>query len=246
MNKLFVPICLLFSLTLFSQKDTTKWIRAFPITDYIMDASDSVKIVQLHLPVGVKIADKQIGLLKGMYRDKHSDTTYIGAGRCNLIKGEYYYFTINYKQSGRQPREGDLLFTLMQKTPVYREHIIYLASHYIGLQNVYEKPLYNRYDVFSQWQKSDEEALIDSMVTDIHFTGNYFLTNNPSMNIKIKSGKYEGKMVLNTMITSGKQDVTDLLEYVSARPNLYAGREWKISEIFATWLSEGAPMVIKN
>jgi len=245
MNKLLLLTCFLFSLTSFSQKDTTKWIRAFPITDYMLDASDSVKIVQVRLPIGVKIAEKQIGLLKGMYHDKHSDTSTIGAGRCNLIKGDYYYFTINYKTSGRQPREGDLLYTFMDKTPVYRANIVRLASSYIGLQNVYEKPLYNRYDVLSEWKEKDEEALVDSMVADIHFTGNYFLSNNPSMNIKIKSGKYEGKMVLNTMITCRKQAVTDFLEYVTVRPNLYAGHEWKISEIFATWLSEGSPTVVK-
>ncbi|MFI5131223.1 MAG: hypothetical protein ACHQFX_14570 [Chitinophagales bacterium] len=246
MNKLFFLICLLLSLRSFGQKDTTKWLRAFPITDYMVDASDSVKIVQIRLPYGVKFSEKQFGLLKGMYRDKHADTIAIGAGRCNLIKGDYYYFTINHKASGRQPREGDLLYTFMEKTAVYRASIVRLASYYIGLQNVYEKPLYNRYEVFSDWQRKDEEALIDSMVADIHFTGDYFLSNNPSMNVKIKSGKYEGKMVLNTMITCGKQDVKDFLEYITARPNLYAGHEWKISEIFATWLSEGTPTVVKN
>jgi len=246
MNKLLLAFLLCFSLTCFSQKDTTKWVRAFPITGYMPDVSDSVKVVQVHLPNGVTIADKQLGLLKGIYRDKHADTIAIGAGRCNLIKGDYYYFAINYKQSGQLPREGDLLFTLMDKTPVYRGNIVRLASYYIGLQNVYDKPLYNRYDVFSQWEKSDEETLVDSIVADIHFTGNYFLSNNQSMNVRIKGGRYGGKMVLSTMLICGKQDVTDFFEYIIARPRLYAGHEWKISEIFATWLMEGSPTVIKN
>jgi len=109
MNKLLIAFLLFFSLESLAQQDTTKWVRAFPITDYMLDASDSVKIVQVHLPPGVTIAEKQIGLLKGIYRDKHADTTAVGAGRCNLIKGDYYYFTINYKKSGKLPREGDLL-----------------------------------------------------------------------------------------------------------------------------------------
>ncbi len=54
--------------------------------------------------------------------------------------------------------------------------------------------------------------VMDSIVADIHFTGNYFLINNPSMNIKIKSGKYEGKMVLNMMMACNKQDVNDFLD----------------------------------
>jgi hypothetical protein len=244
MSKLLSALFVLFSLTSFGQKDTTKWVRAFPITDYMMDIGDSIKIVQVNLPAGA-IAEKQIGLLKGIYRDKHADTITIGLGRCNLIKGDYYYFTINYKQSGVLPRIGDLLFTMVDKTPIYYGNIVKVASQFIGLQNVYENALYDRYTIFSKWKRSDEEAAVDSMVADIHFTGNYFLTNNPSMNVKVKGGKYDGKMVLNTMITCNKQDVNDFLEYMIARPRLYAGREWKISEVFATWLSECAPTVVR-
>ena len=246
MNKLILLLFFSLPLTSIAQKDSTKLIRGFPITDYMPDIGDSIKIVQINLLDGTKLVDKQLGLLKGIYRDKYADTATIGAGRCNLIKGEYYYFTINYKESGKLPREGDLLFTWVDKKPIYYGNIASLASQFIGLKNVYDISFYDRYTVFSKWNKSDEEVLLDSMVTDIHFGGNYFLTNGPSMNLKIESGKYKGKMVLNTMIVCGKADVTDFLEYVIARPRLYAGKEWKLCEVFATWLNAGAPAVVKN
>ena len=66
------------------------------------------------------------------------------------------------------------------------------------------------------------------------------------MNLKIGSGKYKDKMVLNTMIACSKKDVSDFLEYMIARPRLYAGNEWKLCEIFATWLVSGAPRVVRN
>jgi hypothetical protein len=66
------------------------------------------------------------------------------------------------------------------------------------------------------------------------------------MNVNIQSGKFEGKPVLNVMTASTQQDVIDFFEYMIARPNLYAGHEWKVSEIFATWLTGGAPTVIKK
>ena len=65
------------------------------------------------------------------------------------------------------------------------------------------------------------------------------------MNVPIKSGLREGKMVLNSMLSCTRQDVIDFLEYMIARPILYAGHEWKGSEVFATWLSEGGPVVVK-
>ena len=40
------------------------------------------------------------------------------------------------------------------------------------------------------------------------------------------------------------EDIKDFFGYVITHPLLYAGNKWKVSEIFATWLSEGAPVVI--
>lgn len=245
MNKLLLVVFSLFSFIAGAQTDTTKWVRGFPITDYMVDLNDSMKVVQIVLPGEVTIKDKQVGLLRGIYRDKPSDTMLVGAGRCNLIKGEYYYFSINYKKSGKSPKQGDLLFAFVDKSPVYRGNIVKLTAFYIGLKNVYEMPLYDRAGIFKQWKKSDEDILMDSMVADIRFTGNYFLANNPTMNVAIKSGKHTGKMVLNTMQICDKKDVIDFLEYMIARPNFYAGNNWKIAEIFATWLSLGGPTVIK-
>lgn len=246
MTKVLLLLFCFLSVQSFGQKDAVKWVRAFPITDYIVDLSDSVKVIQIKLPDGTLVSEKQAGLLRGVYRDKQSDTIVIGTGRCHLIKGDYYYFTINYKKSGKLPKGGDLLFTLVERTPIYYGNIARLASYFIELQSVYENPFYDRYNVFSHWEKSDEESLVDSLVSDIHFTANYFLETNPEMNVKIKGGSYDGKMVLNTMKTCSKTDVTDFLEYMIVRPRLYTGRQWKISEIFATWLSEGSPTVIKN
>ena len=248
MKKLFfLSMFLLVRDNTFSQQDSTKgWVRAFPITDYMIDLTDSVKLIQIHLYEGTSIKEKQVGLLKGIYRDRHSDTMTIGAGRCYLIKGEYYYFTVNYKQTGILPREGDLVYTFVEKPKVYKGQIIMLATYFIGLQSVYEERFFDRYFVFREWTKQKEEALIDSLLADIHFTGNYFLENNPGMNVKVTGGRYDGEMVLTTMIKSTRKDLTDFLDYIIARPRLYAGKEWKISEIFATWLSAGAPSVIKE
>ncbi len=58
--------------------------------------------------------------------------------------------------------------------------------------------------------------------------------DQPSMNVKIPSGKYKDEMVLNVMIKCSNEDITSFLDYMIARPRFYAGSQWKISEIFAT------------
>ena len=38
----------------------------------------------------------------------------------------------------------------------------------------------------------------------------------------------------------------DFINYVIARPRLDPGRKWKVSEVFATWILEDAPVIIQD
>jgi len=246
MKKILLIAILFYSINCYAQADNTKQLRAFPITSYIVDLNDSVKVVQLEMPDGLTIKEKQIGLLRGVYGTSHDDTVLKGYGRCNLIKGNYYYFTIGHNTSYVAPKEGDLIYVFLDKTDAFYGQIPKLASHFIQLLSVYDEPFYDRYIIFNQWTENEEKALIDSMVKDIKFTGNYFMENNPSMDKVVPSGKFKGKKILTVMAECKPDDVKDFMSYVYARPLLYAGRKWKVSEVFATWAIEGAPTVIKD
>ena len=98
MKKIATSIVVLFLFTNgYSQKDSAEVLFAYRITDYTVKLNDSVTIVQVNLPEGwpVSIHDKQMAILKHRYENGAIDTTLVGWGRCNLIKGNYYYFTIN-------------------------------------------------------------------------------------------------------------------------------------------------------
>lgn len=87
--------------------------------DYVVDIGDSIKVVQVKPDNRLAlIRDKQIGLLRGTYQSSTADTVTIGAGRCNLIKGDYYYFSIHLNRSGKLPRGGDLLYTVVERNNV--------------------------------------------------------------------------------------------------------------------------------
>lgn len=246
MKRISIYLLLLMPVAVIGQTDTSKWLRAFPITDYMVDLNDSTKIVQLEMPDGLTVKDKQIGLLYGVYNGSKDEAVQKGYGRCNLIKGNYYYFTIGNNKTGLALKKGDLIYTHMEKTSIYYGNIPELAGHFIRLLDVYEQPFYDRYLVFNNWTANDETKIVDSMVADIRFTGKYFLENNPGMEVPINSGKYKGQKTLQVMTSCKAEDLKDFFKYISARPRLYAGREWKVSEIFATWLSEGAPTVVKD
>lgn len=230
----------------FSQLKDNQWIRAFPITDYMVDINDSTKLVQLQLPANTIIKEKQLGLLRTTFTENVDDDLEIGAGRCYLIKGEFYYFAINYKKSKKLPKAGDLLYTAVEKSPVYAGNVVQLSLQYIGLKDVEDQPFYDRNLVFNNFTKEDETLLIDKMVNDVQRTGAYFSTNNPEIDQEIATGKNKGKRILSSMINCKNQDVLDFLTYMTIKPTLYAGKEWKLSEVFATWLLAGAPTLIKE
>lgn len=246
MKKSISIILLLFSLIVFAQLKDNQWIRAFPITDYMVDINDSVKLVQIRLPANTFVKEKQLGLLRTTYSEDGASDLEIGVGRCHLIKGEYYYFAINYKKSNKVPKAGDLLYTAVDKSPVYKGNIVKLSLQYIGLKDVEDESFYDRKLVFSNFTKEDETRLVNEMVKDIQRTGNYFLKNNPEVDQEIEEGKNKGKKILNSMITCKNQDIEDFLTYMTIKPTLYAGKQWKLSEVFATWLLAGSPTLIKE
>ena len=51
-------------------QDNSTWVRAFPITDYMIDLNDSIKLVQVELPDDLQFKEKQLGVTRGGYKDK--------------------------------------------------------------------------------------------------------------------------------------------------------------------------------
>lgn len=229
-----------------AQPDSIVWLRSFPITDYIVPLNDTTYVVQLEMPEGTTLKENQFGVVYGMYRNSRADVVQKGYGRCHLIKGNYYYFSIGHNKSGIGLQGGDLLYVEIEKPAIYYGRFPQLAGHFIRLTDVYDQPLYDRYLIYNSWTLFKERAIIDSVIKDIRFTGDYFLQNDPGQNVPIKSGDYAGKKVLEVMSLCNATDVEDFLDYVLARPRNYAGHDWKVAEIFATWLSEGAPKVVKD
>jgi hypothetical protein len=229
-----------------AQNDST-WLRGFPITDYMVPLNDSTMVVQLEMPDGLKLADRQLGLVYSVYKNSTDDVVQKGYGRCYLVKGNYHYFAISHNESGRKLEKGDLLYTFLPiKKDIFHGRTQSLAAHFIRLMDVHGNYLFDRYNVFLDWTENDENNLIDSLVADIRFTGSYFLDVNPEMNLPIKSGPYQGGEILEFMAECQPATVKEFLDYMIARPRNYAGHEWKFTEIFATWLKEGSPMIKKD
>lgn len=228
-----------------AQQQDSVWLRSFRITDYLVSLNDSTVVVQIHPADGVLLKEKQLGMARGVFREQSSDTVAKGYGRLQLIKGDYYYFSIGHNTSKTAILPGDLLYTFVPATPNCSGSIPRLALHSIVLTDVYDQPFYDSLRIFEGWDIAQETRALDTMLKDIRFTAGYFLQNQPSMNVKVSSGPFLGEKVLEVMQKATVADLKDFIGYMIARPRIYAGRVWKLSEIFATWVVNGAPAVVK-
>ncbi|MBL7700676.1 MAG: hypothetical protein JNM14_00380 [Ferruginibacter sp.] len=240
-------LCIFFSSALYAQKDSVEKVFAFKITGYINVLTDSSIAVQVMKPAAfpVSIKNKQLGVLYHCYKAGEAlDTAAIGVGRCNLIKGDYYYFGIKLHKQ-QKASEGDLIYLKVKMPYVYDGLLLNVMNHAINFTNVYGDNFMNTGAVFTN-TKNDEFKVLDSMVNDIHFTGSAMLQQMPGQNQPVKGGIYDGKKLFEAMQAVKRTELEAFLKYVTARPKKYAGNSWKISEVFATWMDGGTPTVIEK
>ncbi len=230
----------------YADTDTTRWVVCYPITDYIVGGNDSIRIVQVQLdPDDAPIALKTMGLLRGWNHDNAKDTAVVGAGRCQLIKANYCYFGIRLYKKNQLPKSGDLIYLLMPKPKgIFTGRITAMANHCIGFKTVSGDDLYRPFAVRRSWTEAEEKALLAAMVEDIHYTGLEMKKQMPGSNQDITDGLYKGKKLFDAMQGATEKELLAFLDYVTARPRLYAGNDWKISETFATWMVSGTPQVL--
>jgi len=226
-------------------KDTVLW--AFPITDYSVKLNDSTTIVQVVLPANLHFtAGRQLGLLRGIYRNNSEDTGRKGWGKCQLIKGVYNYFAI-HADAGKNPRKDDLVYTFIAAPAnSYQSPLFYCAGHNITFVSVTDTAFYKPRYFFAKRTQQQDENILDKMLEDIQYTGRYFLANDSSMNKLIEEGAFKGGHILNEMVTAKKESLVQFLRYVAARSVKYAGNTWKVSETYATWVISGAPTVVEE
>ncbi|MCS6795003.1 MAG: hypothetical protein NZ516_03505 [Raineya sp.] len=227
-----------------AQHTEGKYLASFKITDYILK-EENAYIVQVYSPK-IKIPEKAIAIL---YDTDISQEK--GYYKCLLIKGDYYYFACSTDNPNNKfksaPQPKDALFVAMDKVPnMYFEQIGAIAAYGVEMIDTEkEEPIFQINEVLTQWTKEKEEQALQKMVDDIRLVGKYMKENNPSIDQNIENGSYKGKKLLDVMMKTEKKDVQRFLAYIKARPAKYMNNQWKVSEIFATWVVSGAPEIKK-
>lgn len=101
-----------------------------------------------------------------------------------------------------------------------------------------KKALYKKQQTMTQKLGAMEEDLIFSNALLAISECAEFTAELPNPS----SGLYAGQKIYDIMSNVTKDDVAIFLGFVKAFPGKYIGKEWKISETFATWLINNAPV----
>ena len=101
------------------------------------------------------------------------------------------------------------------------------------------------YEWIKPWHQNH---VLKNMLEDIHFTGQALKEQGDGQNQRIvgANNPYAGRMLFDLMAEAKTEDLQAFLRYVEARPFIYMAGRWKIAEVFATWVVEGAPRVIEK
>jgi hypothetical protein len=232
----------------FAQPTLQEAFIKLPIGDDINYQNDSQVIVRVQLPDAspITIEKNTIGALLPNYKNSPNNTdSIIGAGRCSLIDGDYYFFKLNLK-NGERPQKDDLLFVKVKLTIAFIGQLYPIAKQSITLLSVTDSVICNSYQPFGFATANQENEIIQSLVKDIIYTGKVMAVEMPQTNLPVKTGFYKNKKLFDVMQQCTNKDLQEFLRYIEARPSKYAGNAWKISEIFATWVDAGAPSVVSK
>lgn len=101
----------------------------------------------------------------------------------------------------------------------------------------YKQPIVTLEQLLSARDDSLEKQALDAMVV----AGHEVVEFTQGMKQTVSHGKWRGKTLTPILEQSTPEDYRAFLRFVRAYPGKYIGKQWKISETYATWLLNDTP-----
>jgi hypothetical protein len=206
--------------------------------------------VSLHC-AGLNLSENDSGLLYAIDPEIDNDNSdYLGLGVVenpdkNSANLSLFFLDSEDHEKLKGNRYG--LFRLKLDIPEseYRSIFFELCRRDIYLLDVIEeKRFYTLEDILLDDNLINEKLLLAKMLEDIQFTATEMRKQMESP--MITEGPFKDQDLFSMMEEATTENVYEFLSYLIARPRKYMGTDWKLSEVFATWVVSGAPMVVKE
>lgn len=120
----------------------------------------------------------------------------------------------------------------------YRGLLFDLYVNGITFLDNFQKPIVTLEEVLASDDDSSEKMALAAMVE----AGMEVVEFTTDMKEKISHGKWQGASIAAILALSTPDDYRTFLRFVRDYPGKYIGKPWKISEAYATWLLNDAPL----
>lgn len=201
-------------------------------------------ILLMDKPEGIEFKEKQPFICKGIFLTSDEDTVTRGTGFIKAVYDSYLEGFMFNSKIDITPQQGDLCILLIEANKTRKDVFYKLARNGISFKSVSGDILFEANNNLADWEEDETERLIITFSKDIQYTGKAMLDQKDQQQQIIVGGDFNGKNLFTAMQEITEPNVLDFLKYVWARPEKYAGQTWSISEVFATWMTNGTPKII--
>jgi hypothetical protein len=243
MKSILFGIVSLLLCTSLQAQDSVKQVLGFRL-EKVKKLSDSIYEGQVYADQRfVHFRKGQPGLV--VKNNANGDTGKMGVAKFfKSVNKQTHVFIIRTQQK-KKLQVGDLLFLSIPLPQPIMHLTQSLAAKAVFLKDVYDDSLCTFLPVIFDWNVTQEETLMLRLTKDIQETGKAMKAQQDGQQQKIVGGIFDDKNLFDAMEKVQTTHVKAFLKYMIARPNIYAGSCWKISEIFATWMVSGTPTIIE-
>jgi len=141
----------------------------------------------------------------------------------------------------RPCKPGDLI-ELNCLVPARERTILWrLAQYDIRLRNEWsEHRYYNFETLVNEDSPAATAAMLAEMIARIRRSGREHADVAQLQGI-LAAGRYKGRKVADIMVGATNDELGDFFRFVLSYPGKYMGHTWRIDEVFAVWVINGAP-----
>ncbi len=237
-------------LTLSKRDNATTKNFNFRIKSIVNSKNDSVWI---SIPFG-QIIGIEKGIKGKVYsadNDQEPTRSNIYLGKAEIVAVDLYETTVlilveNSKDPKNMIREGDLVgIPIPYTTKSYKSVFFRFTQKNIEFLDRYDVPFYPIGQLLQVDDQEMENIQLRLMSYDCRKVAEFIrpkIPENPQWDLELKHGKYAGKKMVDILDGTSPEDLMTFFDFMSSFPGRYLGKSWKISEIFATWLINNAPL----
>ncbi|TDG36937.1 tetratricopeptide repeat protein [Pedobacter changchengzhani] len=248
----FILFLFSFSLTAQTAKSPVKTVKKdfnFKV-NYVYQANADTVILLFYNggKWGVKKGDQ--GKIFGTHSTNEPNRSQKELGYCtviNVIGDTVGVLAKIYPQatSADMVRVGDYA-TLSITVPDKNYYSLFydLALLQINFLDGFKKPMYDVNYLLQKDSKTLTDSLLNASIIGIKDIYEMVKedTSYKSLRVKLVNGRYAGRSPLDVMEKVNKDDIMSFLKFVRSYPGKYIGNDWKMAEVFATWVINDAPL----